>query len=83
MTLTKSLIVTNLNLQDVITAEALVMHLIIRIISISFILILDESEAGVPKLATWLFNVISPGIHTYSRLEEDRGAGMSQRTRRP
>jgi len=37
---------TDLNLQDVVTAKALVVHLIIRIISVALVLVLDESEAA-------------------------------------
>lgn len=37
---------THLDLQDVVTANALVVHLVVSIISIASILILDECEAN-------------------------------------
>lgn len=71
---------TYLNLQDIVTAEALVVHLIISIIRVATILILDKSEAAR------LVNTEAPQAgrrSTYSLLELERGAGISHRTRRP
>lgn len=73
---------TYLNLQKIITADALVVHLVVRIISITARFILNEREARDKLLADAFHNKASWG-KTYRRLEAERGAGISQRTRRP
>lgn len=63
------------------------MHLIVSIVSITAILIFDERKAAVS--VSWGSNhtmvaEIWTGAHiTHSLLLAERGAGMSQRTRRP
>lgn len=56
------------------------MHLMIGIIGISAAFILDESEPGIRVRPQKLDSLAQP---TYRRLEGVRGAGISQRTRRP
>jgi hypothetical protein len=73
---------TYLDLQQIIAANALVVHLVVGVISVPAALVLDKGEAE------WLIEYMakrssrSEGV-TYSLLEAERGAGMSQRTRRP
>lgn len=69
-----------LNLQKIITANALIVHLMVGIISITSILILDK---GKPRDRVSGAQPESSETRTYSLLEAERGAGMSQRTRRP
>lgn len=59
------------------------MHLIVSIISVSTILVLYKGEAVADELASLCWGAQRFSYGTYSRLEEERGAGMSQRTRRP
>lgn len=73
---------TYLNLQDVVTSDALVVHLMIGIVSIPTRFILHERETGANSQNNQ--DLFSAGAgRTYRRDEADRGAGMSQRTRRP
>jgi hypothetical protein len=72
----------HLDLQDLVTAHALVVHLVIGIISVAAIFVLNESEAAAPVNKT-LTAISLPEGYPYSRLLAERGAGMSQRTRRP
>ena len=54
------------------------MHLMISIISVTTALVLNESEPVTSVSLFWLLRRT-----TYNRLDAERGAGMSQRTRRP
>ena len=69
-----------LNLQEVITAHALVMHVVIGLVGIATILVLDEGEAGSVLDDPYR---LKREASTYSLLVADRGAGMSQRTSLP
>jgi hypothetical protein len=69
---------THLDLQQVVAANALVVHLVVRVVGIAPALVLDEGEP-VP-LAPAACSCLG---RTYSLLDAERGAGMSQRTRRP
>ena len=66
------------------------MHVVVRIVSVAAVLVFDERKAA------GMLNGVLAGGHlvgenhifgrcsnTYRRLEAERGAGMSQRTRRP
>jgi len=70
-----------LYLQKIIATDTLVMHLVVGIVSIATALVLDKCEAACvvsihdrPRLGQ---------VCTHSLLEAVRGAGISQRTRRP
>jgi len=69
---------THLDLQQVVAANALVVHLVVRVIGIATALVLNKCEAGGLAAACSLRKAC-----TYSLLEAERGAGISQRTRRP
>lgn len=69
----------HLNLQKVIATNALVVHFMVSVIGVATALILDKSKAVEISTAVAVVNVLT----TYRRLEDVRGAGMSQRTRRP
>lgn len=71
---------TYLDLQQVVATNALVVHLMVGVVSVAAALVLNEGEAGRLALAC------ATGCRhygTYRRDEAERGAGMSQRTRRP
>ena len=73
-----------LDLQNVVAAQALVVHVMIRLIRVTTILILDEGEArnaNCQRLLESRGHILTGW--TYSLLLAERGAGMSQRTRRP
>jgi hypothetical protein len=70
-----------LDLQEIITANALVVHLVVSIVSITARLIFDKGEATIVWASA--FHARRGFRSTYRRLEAERGAGMSQRTRRP
>lgn len=57
------------------------MHLVVRVISISAVFVLDECEAAM-HVSQWIIAKTGQR-YAYSRLDVDRGAGMSQRTSRP
>jgi hypothetical protein len=69
---------THLDLQQVVAANALVVHLVVRVVSIAPALVLDKGEPA--PLAPAACGCL---VLTYSLLDAERGAGMSQRTRRP
>jgi hypothetical protein len=69
-----------LNLQYVIATDALVVHLMVGIISITTVLVLNKSETTAMSAQ---LHAKSRVEHTYSREDVDRGAGISQRTSRP
>jgi hypothetical protein len=71
-----------LNLQQVIPTDALVVHLVVGVIRITTTLILNE---GKPTFSVNDIRVDSYGDRdlAHRRLAAVRGAGMSQRTRRP
>jgi hypothetical protein len=73
---------TYLNLQEIIAANTLVVHLMVGIICITTTLVLDERKStfGVNDIRVD-FKVDQDSTHR--RLAAVRGAGMSQRTRRP
>lgn len=74
-----------LDLQDVITSDPLVMHVVVGIIGISTVLILHKCEpddGGVSKQRPGQ-GVSGWREYAYSLLEALRGAGMSQRTSLP
>jgi len=56
------------------------MHLIVGIFGITLVLVLDEGEA---VKACQSSRLVSGRVQTYSLLDAVRGAGMSQRTKRP
>lgn len=72
-----------LDLQDVITSDPLVMHIVVGIIGISTVLVLHkrEPDGGVSKQRP--AGMFRDGVRAYSLLEAERGAGMSQRTSLP
>lgn len=72
-----------LDLQDVITSDPLVMHIVVGIIGISTVLVLHkrEPDGGVSKQRPG--GMFRDGVRAYSLLEAERGAGMSQRTSLP
>jgi hypothetical protein len=69
---------TYLDLQQVIAANALVVHLVVRVVGIPAALVLDKGKAM--QLAP---GCLDRDRRAYSLLDAERGAGMSQRTRRP
>jgi len=71
-----------LNLQQVIAPNALVVHLVIGVIGIAATFVLYESEATYALAVAWC-RCAGYSRYTYSLLLAVRGAGMSQRTRRP
>lgn len=74
-----------LDLQDVITTDSLVMHVVVGIIGISTVLVLHKREpddGGVSKQRPGR-GVSGCRVYAYSLLEAERGAGMSQRTSLP
>ena len=74
--------VSYLDLQQVVSANTLVVHLMIRIVCIAATLILNKGEPG--RQSDIMRNTsIRRVMVTYRRLDAVRGAGMSQRTRRP
>lgn len=70
---------TYLDLQKVVTADALIVHLVVGIVSVTAALVFDEGKAAC---TLGLCNQ-KGRIITHSLLDAERGAGMSQRTRRP
>jgi hypothetical protein len=70
-----------LDLQDVVAAHALVVHVVVCVIRIAAILVLHESKPE--NDSQMLQRLSSSGGATYNLLLADRGAGMSQRTSRP
>lgn len=68
-----------LDLQSLIAADAFVVHFMISIVSIAAALVLDKGKSD--RVSGPVVNVSKE--EAYSRLERVRGAGMSQRTRRP
>jgi hypothetical protein len=76
---------TNLDLQHIVTSDALVVHLVVSIVGISSVFVFDEGKAAVFVSVTVVekWQGLEASGYTDSLLDADRGAGMSQRTRRP
>ena len=73
---------SHLDLQDVVTTNTLVVHVVIGIVGIATVLILNKCKPVTASSATKEQSTTSGG-RAYRRLLAERGAGMSQRTRRP
>lgn len=71
----------NLNLQFLAAADAAVVHLMVSVIGVATALVLDKGETDAEVSS--VLGRLTCQRSTHSLLEEVRGAGMSQRTRRP
>lgn len=71
----------NLNLQFLAAADAAVVHLMVSVIGVATALVLDKGETDAE--VSGVLGRLTCQRSTHSLLEEVRGAGMSQRTRRP
>jgi hypothetical protein len=72
-------LLTYLDLQDIISTDPLVVHLVIGIIGIATALVLDEGKAREGSAGI----LRSAGEVSIQSAGCSAGAGMSQRTRRP
>jgi hypothetical protein len=75
-------IIAYLDLQQIVTANAFVVHFVISIISITTALILNEGESTFSVNDIRVASLGGLSL-THRRLAAVLGAGMSQRTRRP
>lgn len=71
----------NLNLQFLAAADAAVVHLMVSVIGVATALVLDKGKTDAEVSS--VLGRLTRQKSTHSLLEEVRGAGMSQRTRRP
>lgn len=76
---------TNLDLQHIVASNTLVVHLVVGIVGISSVFVFDEGKAATLMSVTFVekWQSLEASGYTDSLLDADRGAGMSQRTRRP
>ena len=77
----KNMRATYFNLQDIVSPKALVVHLMVRIVCITATLILNKGKSIC--YVSDLIRSQRGGPNTHNLLAALRGAGMSQRTRRP
>ena len=72
---------TYFDLQDIVSPKALVVHLMVRVVCITTTLIFNKSKSSCYISNPIEFQRGDPSTHNL--LAALRGAGMSQRTRRP
>ena len=78
------MIATYFDLQDIVSPKALVVHLMVRIVCITTTLIFNKGESMCCVSGFIASQRAQQGdSNTHNLLAALRGAGMSQRTRRP